>query len=206
MKKFFKVFILSAGLILCLNANSFAVDSKNHQSDESKHKVELSAFIGYGLWGSGSDLEDVSSGLRYGARAHYIFSLSPTFWLGIGGFFLQSNIEFGYNSKLSRDAFGVDITLNTTLSEMPNWHPYARVTYSLRDKLEGLSGNGFGIGGGIQFDISHNVRLFGEIMYDRLTYDFSVSYTGPFGSSSYTEEIEHKFNMVSINAGVVLLL
>ena len=46
----------------------------------------------------------------------------------------------------------------------PSFHPYLRGNYAFYSKIDGISGNGWGIGGGVKFDVTPNARLFVELI------------------------------------------
>jgi len=201
VRNLLKVFVLVGLFVLCFNVNGFA----------SEHKVGLSAFLGYGFtgtaeatvsagWLSGSASTDIS-GLQFGAKGHYFLTFNPSFIIGLGGFFYQSKIDWDGGSNSTRKALGADIALLFAAPSMPDIHPYVRATYSFSDKLDGESGSGFGIGGGVQYDVAPKVRLFGEVMYD------SASYKESF--YDYLDDVQvsikFKLSMISINGGATYL-
>ena len=169
MKNFLKVTILAAGLVLCLNASSFA-------------QVDLAVYGGYAFSGTaevsepGSGSEDFDySAPQFGVKGHYNLELSPTFGLGLGVFYQYAKIDFdddlGFTPK--RNTFGVDVAL--IFSATPEVFPYVRGYYSFVDKIkaegESISGHGFGIGAGLEYAIMPNLRIFGELMYEGPSWD-----------------------------------
>ena len=185
MKNFLKVFILAAGLVLFLNVNSFA-------------NVDIAAYGGYIFSGNakvtGYLNEDFTGG-QFGVKAHYNLELSDTIGLGLGGFFQYANISPDEGDfTIKRNALGIDIALLFMVS--PEISPYIRANYSLSDKvkLEGwtVSGHGFGIGGGLEFAINQNVRIFVEMMYEGPSYK----------DSGVTMDV----SMAEVNAGLKFMI
>ncbi|MCL2155022.1 MAG: YfaZ family outer membrane protein [Leptospirales bacterium] len=83
----------------------------------------------------------------------------------------------------------MDVNLIYSAYSESGYYPYVRVTYSFSDKLKmdvegkplfgmgstfsangNTSGKGWGIGGGIEYMISPNLKLFGEYMYEKSSY------------------------------------
>jgi len=157
--KFLKVFILTAGLVLCFNAKSFA-------------SVDLSVWGGYVFNRQSSSFDgwyrNIDDDIKQlGFKAHYNLSLTPSINLGLGAFFRYSNYE---HSPSSRDA-GLDIALFFTTPTTSYFTPYLRAIYYLYDSYDisyqdrtDLTYQGFGIGGGIQFNITSSIKLFTELM------------------------------------------
>jgi len=172
MKNFFKVFILIAGFVLYFNANSFAT-------------VSVAAYGGYSFgrleFNSLPDEEDLKNivfikGPQFGLKSHYNIELTPSIDLGLGAFFQYTRFKYyDYDGKALRTAAGLDV--NFVFSTPSDFYPYVVVNYSLYDKLdlrdmgdEKISGHGVGIGCGLEYGISSNVRLSAEMMHEMLTY------------------------------------
>jgi len=170
MKNFFKVFIVTAGLLLCFNVSSFA-------------SVDVAVWGGYAFTGSadikGSGDFDYSA-TQFGVKGHFNIELSPSVNLGLGAFFQYAKIspdDWGGLSKPKRNAIGLDVAFIFSTST-PALFPYVRA-YCSYDKVkilgESISGYGLGIGGGLEFAVAQNVRLFGELMYEAPSYEKTVS-------------------------------
>ena len=175
MKYVLKIFILLAGFVLYFNANSFA-------------SVDAAVYGGYvfnGMYGvssgsmhTGFDL----TGPQFGLKGHYNLQLTTTLDLGLGAFFQYASYTVDLSGAgapsdidLKRMAAGLD--LNFIFAATSEVYPYIRVTYSLYDNLESdgddVSGNfkGFGFGAGVEYAINPNIRVFGEFMYERPSFE-----------------------------------
>ena len=161
MKKFLKIFIAAAGLVLFFNANSFA-------------KTDLAVWGGYIFAGNIKfyDVDEDFTGTQCGFKGHYYLELSQSVSLGLGPFFQKAMIKSenisGFNP--TRDSMGADVNLLFSIASTPGFSPYVRAAYSFYDKFkyEGISENipgySLGIGGGAEFAISPTIRLFWEFM------------------------------------------
>ena len=168
MKNFLKVTILAAGLVLCLNASSFA-------------QVDLAVYGGYVFSGTvdagGGDEVDYSA-TQFGVKGHYNIEMSPTVGLGLGAFYQYAKVDpddWPGGAKPKRTTVGLDLALIfATSSEV---FPYARV-YCAYDKVKmwGMSatGFGFGAGAGIEYAIMPNLRIFGELMYEHPSWEKDI--------------------------------
>ena len=155
MKNILKVFIITAGLVLCFNAKSFAL-------------VDVAVWTG--IVGGHTDPGPGNGnylGLLAGIKGHYNMEITPLFELGVGLFSQASNGRYDliHKEKVRRKKAGFDTNIILTL---PLIHPYLRGTWAFYDKLEG-SVTRFktaGIGGGIELGIPF-ISLFGEYMYEK---------------------------------------
>ena len=179
MKYVLKIFILVAGFVIYLNANSFA-------------SVDAAVYGGYvfdGMFGQSSGSLNMGidlTGPQFGLKGHYNLQLTPTLDLGIGAFFQYASYTVDYSSAGAgapgdmdgkRMAAGLD--LNFIFAATSEVYPYIRVTYSLYDNLKfddvdvDVSGDfkGFGFGTGVEYAINPNIRVFGEFMYERPSFE-----------------------------------
>jgi len=213
MKNLLKVVVVTVIFVLCFSANSFA-----ETEQKLEQNIGLSVFLGYGFKGTykfeGSDYYNDEfykgeldiSGMQFGLRGHYFLSFNPSFIIGLGGFYQQSKIKFDGGGDGTRKAAGVDIALLFAAPSMPEIHPYLRATYSFYDKVEKLSGSGFGIGAGVQYDVTPQVRLFAEIMYDSAAYKQKEAGYDYYYDEYYAFETKDDISMISINVGATYLL
>lgn len=161
MKNIFRVFIISAGIVLFLNVNSFAlVDGAVWGGSVFKGSTE-----------GGPDTEPTS--WQYGAKAHFNFSIIPLLEMGIGGYYQDTKLKFDIlnsSSDVSRKSIGFDGNL---LLSIPILHPYLRGTYAIWDKYDTdvQKFKAYGIGGGLEIVVFPFVRLFGEYMYESTDHD-----------------------------------
>lgn len=158
MKNIFKVFIITAGIVLFYNVNSFAL-------------VDGAAWGGYSFNGQveGNSSAD-PHGLQYGGKAHYNTSITPLFVFGIGGYYQYTKIKFDIlNSEtdVSRKSAGVDANLILDIPLFPI-DPYIRGTFGIWDKYDNDVERFKAYGAGIGFELTFFpfLRLFGEYMYD----------------------------------------
>ena len=181
MKKFFKIFIAAAGLVLYFNANSFA-------------KTDLAAWGGYIFAGNVkySDVNEDVTGTQCGFKAHYYIELSPSVGLGLGPFAQNAIIrpEEINGLNLVRNSIGLDFNFLFSIPETPGFSPYVRAAYFFYDKFDFgyISGYGYGIGigCGAEFAITKTIRLFWEFMHEPPNWK---------GSGSSSEVINAAFNM-----------
>ena len=163
MKNFFKVFIVTAGLVLCFNVKSFAA-------------TDLAVWGGYAFAGNVKfyDLNEDFTATQFGFKCHYYLDLFQSVRFGLGPFcqyaIMKSEETGGFNPL--RNSIGLDANFLFPRSSTPGFLPYVRITYSFYDKLKydgatkSVSGFGIGIGGGAEFAITKTLRLFWEFMYD----------------------------------------
>lgn len=161
MKNIFKVFVISAGIVLFFNVNSFAlVDGAVWGGSVFKGQVE-----------GGVDTEPTS--WQYGAKAHYNFSLIPLIEMGVGAYYQDTKIKFDVlnsSSDVSRKSIGFDANV---LLSIPIIHPYLRGTYAFWDKYDTDVQNfkAYGVGAGVELVVFPFIRLFGEYMYELTDHD-----------------------------------
>ena len=181
MKKFLKIFIAAAGLVLCFNANSLA-------------KTDLAVWGGYIFAGNTeySDINEDFTGTQCGFKAHYYIELSQSVGLGLGPCVQNAmfrSIEIGGFNAV-RNSVGVDFNFLFSIPSTPGFSPYVRAVYFFHDKLDFgyMSGKGYGIGigCGAEFAITKTIRLFWEFMQEPPNWK---------GSGSSTEIINAAFNM-----------
>jgi hypothetical protein len=164
VKNIVKVFIITAGLVLSLNVNSFAL-------------VDGAVWGGYGFSGEvegNTDLDPKSA--DYGVKAHYNTSLVPLLELGLGGYYQYTKIKFDLTGTddWTRNSAGFDGNL---ILSLPIVHPYLRGTYAFWDKLkigdvtDTEKFKAFGYGGGIEFTVFPFLRVFGEYMFEKTDHD-----------------------------------
>ena len=177
MKNFLKMFILAAGLVLCLNASSFAsIDLAvwNGNAFDGNVRVKLH----HAPPGAGHDTEKADyTATQIGFKAHYNLELSPAIDLGLGVFYQYARIPhatmpIGYDDPFTRNSLGVDVAFIFSIASMPQLFPYVRVCYSFLDFLKfdkdyDASGDGVGIGAGLELGITQNARIFFELMYEK---------------------------------------
>ena len=170
MKNFLKVFILSAGLILCFNAKSFAED------------IDVAVYGGY-VFSGDFGLADWT-GFQGGLKGHYNIPLG-TINLGLGLYFQYQKIDYELDffglgkleDSLGRTSVGLDVNI---LVPMEAFNPYVRLTWAFYDDFDGETENNFkqyGIGIGAEIPVS-TVKLFGEFMYENTTADDDFSGLG----------------------------
>ena len=193
MKKLLKILVLAAGLVLCLNANSFA-------------NISFSAWGGWssvGYDGPANPNPDSKFGMndwQYGISTHYNLSSGPI-GLALGGYFQYTRVNFKelvspeqevkHNS--SRMSAGADAALYLLIWSWVD--PYVRGTYAFYDKYDRMSGTGFGIGGGFEFNFTPSVKLFAELMYESATY-----------SEKSNKEVEYDLSQMAINLGFTYVI
>ena len=160
-----KILLITAGFVLCFNANSFAL-------------VDVAAWGGYIF--SGDDRDDSFKGPQLGLKAHYNTSLTPLFNLGVGAYCELSNFNYTNGDipgefDIIRKSAGLDVNLIFSLTPIVN--PYFRGTWAFWEKIENdYTSNkenfkAFGLGLGVEFTIIPLLRIFGEYMYDRARHD-----------------------------------
>lgn len=165
MKNIFKVLIITAGIVLSLNVNSFAI-------------VDGAIWGGYGFSGEVEDASDVDvTGINYGIKAHYNTSLFPLIELGIGAYYQHTTVTFDYDGgddEVDRESAGIDLNL---ILGTPIVHPYLRGTYGLWDKLDDDTENykAWGVGIGAELTVFPFIRLFGEYMYEATDHDGEIT-------------------------------
>jgi hypothetical protein len=166
MKNFVKLIVV-AGLVLCFNINSFA-------------NIDVAAWGGYVFSGESKVFGNTFdfTGQQFGIKAHYNISLTDSFVLGLGGYYQYGKYTWDLptDPKFKRKAAGIDVAL--IFSATPEIFLYLRANYSIYDKFVDIGyddwdGHGFGVGGGVEYSIIPNLRLFGELMYEMPTYDFN---------------------------------
>ena len=153
MKNIFKVFIMTAGLIVSFNVNSFAL-------------VDGAVWGGYVFNGELENSKDEPKGANYGAKAHYNTSLIPLIELGLGGYYQISKYKFDImDDTLQRQSIGLDVNL---ILSLPIIHPYVRGTYAFWDKYEDdvERFKAYGVGAGLELTVFPFIRIFGEYMYE----------------------------------------
>lgn len=153
MKNIFKVFIMTAVLIVSFNVNSFAL-------------VDGAVWGGYVFKGEFDNSSDEIKGVNYGLKAHYNTSLIPLIELGLGGYYEISKYKFDVmDDTLQRQSLGLDVNL---ILSLPILHPYVRGTYAFWDKFDGDTEKfkAYGIGAGLEFTVFPFLRVFGEYMFE----------------------------------------
>jgi len=155
VKNIFKVFIITAGMVLLFNVNSFAlVDGAVWGGSVFKGSIE-----------NGGDIE--ASSWQYGIKAHYNTSFAALFELGLGAYYQDTKLKFDLTSSdsISRKSAGFDGNL---ILSLPVIHPYLRGTYAFWDKFdddkEKFKAYGYGLG--VEISILPFIRIFGEYMYE----------------------------------------
>lgn len=163
MKNIFKVFVITAGIILFYNVNSFAL-------------VDGAAWGGYSFNGQveGNSSAD-PHGLQYGAKAHYNTGLIPMLVLGVGGYYQYTKVKFDIlNSEtdVKRQSAGIDANLIVDIPVFPI-DPYVRGTFAIWDKYDNNVENfkAYGAGLGIEITFLPFMRVFGEYMFDKTDHD-----------------------------------
>jgi len=162
VKNVFRVFIITAGIVLFVNVNSFAL-------------VDGAVWGGLGFDGKIEGMPDADpKSTQYGAKAHYNTSLFPLIELGFGGYYQYTKIKLDVTDNDSEDYIrkSAGLDANIILS-IPIVHPYGRATYALWDKLEKDTENykAYGFGAGIEITIFPFLRVFGEYMYEYTDHD-----------------------------------
>ena len=164
MKKLFTMFLISAGLLMFLPSQSFAL-------------VDASAYGGYMFNGSvEGDSKADPTGYNYGLKAHYNTSLFPLLELGVGAYYQNTKFKYDVYSldeeTFLRKSAGLDMNL---IVKLPIVHPYGRFMYALWDDIEGdvERFNAYGIGAGVELIVFPFVRIFGEYMYEKTTHNKS---------------------------------
>jgi len=160
VKNIFKVLIITVGIVLSFNVNSFAL-------------VDAAGWGGIGFDGKvegNSDADPKTA--QYGAKAHYNTTLIPLLELGLGGYYQYTKIKYDIKGSddLIRKSAGLDVNL---ILSFPVIHPYGRATYALWDKLENDTEKfkAYGLGAGIEIAFFPFLRVFGEYMYDYTDHD-----------------------------------
>ena len=169
MKNILKVLIITAGLVISFNVNSFAL-------------VDGAAWGGVIFNGEvEGDSDATPMGWDYGAKAHYNFSV-PFFEIGVGAYYEYSKIKtdikfaeiFDGSSAEARKSIGLDANLILSIPLIP-LNPYIRGTYAAWDQFAGDTKyfSAYGIGAGLELVIFPlpSIRLFGEYMYDYSDHD-----------------------------------
>lgn len=153
MKNFIRVLLLTGGLILFINSNSYAI-------------VDVSAYGGFGFKGEVAGMD--YKALPYGLKVHYNTSIVPMLQMGLGVYYQEMKVKFdtlsdGWDAK--RQTFGLDMNL---ILALPIIHPYGRFTYGFWDKFEDDTENykAWGLGAGVELTVIPFFRLFGEYNYD----------------------------------------
>ena len=186
MKRFLRILVLTAGLVISLNVNSFA-------------NISFSAWWG-GAFGSFEMADhsnfnfDFSSWLNGGIKAHYNLPLGPI-GLALGGFCQYTSINVDNDSTPTRIAAGIDAAI--FIINLGAIYPYIRGTYSFYDKYAGIGGNGFGVGGGVELAFTSTVKLFVELMYEKTGYTYT---------DSLKRELELNFSQVAFNLGFTYVI
>lgn len=160
MKNILKVFIMTAGLIVSFNVNSFAL-------------VDGAVWGGYAFNGEFEGSSDEPKGMNYGLKAHYNTSLIPLIELGLGGYYQISKYKFDIkDDTFKRQSIGLDVNL---ILSLPIIHPYVRGTYAFWDKFEDNTERfkAYGIGAGLEFTVFPFIRIFGEYMFENTDHDSS---------------------------------
>lgn len=153
MKNIFKVFIITAGLVVFLNVDSFAI-------------VDGAAWGGYAFKGKIENSTEDPQGLQYGVKAHVNTSFLPLIELGLGGYYQMSKYKFDImDDTIERQSAGLDV--NFILS-LPIIHPYARGTYAFWDKFDNDTEKfkAYGVGAGLELTVFPFIRIFGEYMFE----------------------------------------
>jgi len=155
VKNFFKVLILTGGIVIFVNINSFAL-------------VDVAGWGGYTFNGT---VENNSSadpkGVDYGVKAHINTSVILLFDLGLGAYYEGSKLKYGLNTDpaFNRKSAGLDVNL---ILSLPIIHPYARGTYAFWDKFENdiEKFKAYGLGAGVELTVFPFIRIFGEYMFE----------------------------------------
>lgn len=155
MKNIFKVFIITAGLVLLFNANSYAL-------------VDGSVWGGYIFKGEAEAMPSADpTGGEYGVKAHYNTSLIPLIEIGLGGYYQYSRLKYDLldNETFTRKTAGLDVNL---ILSLPVIHPYLRGTYAIWDKFDQDKENfkAYGAGAGLEITVFPLIRVFGEYMFE----------------------------------------
>jgi hypothetical protein len=155
LKNLLRVFIITAGVVLLFNVNSFAL-------------VDGAAWGGYAFKGEVEGNSDAKpKGGQYGVKAHYNTSLIPFIELGLGGYYQNTKINFDITSfdTIERKSAGLDVNI---ILSLPIIHPYIRGTYAFWDKLDTdvEKYKAYGYGAGLELTVFPFIRIFGEYMYD----------------------------------------
>ena len=196
MKNFLKVTILAAGLVICLNASSFA-------------QVDVAVYGGYVFSGTvevteeGLPSYDVDfSATQFGIKGHYNIEMSPAVTLGLGVFYQSEKVDpddWGGGSKPKRTSLGADVAFLFSMDSAAVF-PYVRL-YCAYDKLkiwgESAPGVGFGIGGGLEYAINTNIRLFGELMYEAAAWEKDIDW-----GYGYEENLKANASQIGLNVGL----
>ena len=161
MKNILKVFIITAGIVLLLNVNSYAI-------------VDGAVWGGDVFNGSMGALDIKPTSWQYGAKAH-LNTKVMIFELGLGGYFQNQTLKYDYlnsSDSAKRKTIGIDANVILNIPLFPI-NPYVRGTYNLWDKISYNSVNdtekmkGYGIGAGLELSLPViPVRIFAEYMYD----------------------------------------
>lgn len=153
MKNIFKVFIITAGLVVFVNVNSFAL-------------VDGAAWGGYAFNGKIENSTEDPQGVQYGVKAHYNTSLIPLIELGLGGYYQLSKYKYDImDDTIERQSAGFDANL---ILSLPIIHPYARGTYAFWDKLDDDAEKfkAYGAGAGLELVVFPFIRIYGEYMFE----------------------------------------
>ena len=172
MKNLLKMFVLTAGLLLCFNVNSYAGGS-------------ISGWIGIGAGNlEFADYSDFDFGFntdQYGIRLHYNFIIFSPIGLSLGGFYSHTNLRFNHfqiddeeDFKTKRHATGADLAL--FLTPWSKFYPYVKGTYAFYDTISywKIKGSGIGIGGGFEYLLSPHMKLYAELMLEDASYTNSL--------------------------------
>jgi hypothetical protein len=166
VKNILKVLIITAGIVLSLNVNSFAI-------------VDGAIWGGYGFSGEVEDASFIDlTGIDYGIKAHYNTSLIPLIELGIGAYYQHTSITYDYDTgeeyDLDRESAGIDLNL---ILSTPIVHPYLRGTYGLWDKFDDHTENykAWGAGIGVELTVFPFIRIFGEYMHESTEHDIDIT-------------------------------
>lgn len=217
MKKLFKMFILATGLVLCFNAKSFAdvdlsiwggygfagtVSLAHDDLDLTGKQLGIKGHYSFTFF----ETFELGLGLFFQyskINADTVVTRDPSF----GGVYEDTFIR---NS--TRMNYGLDVTFFWVLPTMPI-SPYVRAIYSFKDHVtinkemfggnisgsdsNKIDGSGFGIGAGIEYELSQSIRLFGEFMYEFSKFSFPVV-------AGFDENF--KINIFSVNIGLTFLI
>ena len=157
MKNILKVFIITAGFVLCFNAKSFAV-------------LDIAAYGGF-IFNGDVEGHDFKGG-QYGFKGHYNTSFIPQLIdIGVGAYWQHSKVKVDKASNFTRKTSGLDMNF---ILATPIIHPYARFTWAFMDRIESArkSFKTFGAGVGVEFTFAPFIRLFGEYMYDTANHKY----------------------------------